>query len=64
MSHQPDEVYDLGPQSHLAVSFEAPEYTTGEWRGSILGYRESVHVHSGRAGALPGESRCNSAGAY
>src|SRR6202012_5380061 len=26
-SVQPDEIYNLGAQSHVAVSFESPEYT-------------------------------------
>ena len=26
---QPDEIYNLGAQSHVAVSFESPEYSSG-----------------------------------
>ena len=29
---RPDEIYNLGAQSHVAVSFEAPEYTANSTR--------------------------------
>lgn len=43
---QPDEVYNLGAQSHVAVSFEIPEYTfdiTGQGAIRLL---EAVRIHA------------------
>jgi GDPmannose 4,6-dehydratase len=42
---QPDEVYNLGAQSHVAVSFESPEYTAGS--DSFARVREKNAVLSG-----------------
>ena len=36
---QPDEIYNLGAQSHVAVSFESPEYTANS---DALGTLESL----------------------
>ena len=36
---QPDEIYNLGAQSHVAVSFESPEYTANS---DALGHLESL----------------------
>jgi hypothetical protein len=40
---QPDEIYNLGAQSHVAVSFEAPEYTANA----------DAHRHAAAAGGHP-----------
>ena len=41
---QPDEIYNLGAQSHVAVSFEAPEYTANSDALGTLRILESVRI--------------------
>ena len=41
---QPDEIYNLGAQSHVAVSFETPEYTANCDALGILRILEAVKI--------------------
>jgi GDPmannose 4,6-dehydratase len=41
---QPDEVYNLGAQSHVAVSFESPEYTANSDALGTLRMLESIRI--------------------
>jgi len=41
---QPDEIYNLGAQSHVAVSFEAPEYTANSDALGALRILEAVRM--------------------
>ena len=41
---QPDEIYNLGAQSHVAVSFEAPEYTANVDAIGTLRILEAVRI--------------------
>ena len=41
---QPDEIYNLGAQSHVAVSFEAPEYTANSDALGTLRILEAVQI--------------------
>ena len=41
---QPDEVYNLAAQSHVGVSFDAPEYTGDVDALGVLRILESIHV--------------------
>lgn len=41
---QPDEVYNLGAQSHVAVSFEEPEYTTNSDALGALRLLEAIRI--------------------
>lgn len=41
---QPDEIYNLGAQSHVAVSFESPEYTANSDAMGTLRLLEAIRV--------------------
>ena len=41
---QPDEIYNLGAQSHVAVSFESPEYTANSDALGTLRVLEAVRI--------------------
>ncbi len=41
---QPDEIYNLGAQSHVAVSFESPEYTTDVVAVGTLRLLEAIRI--------------------
>ena len=40
----PDEIYNLGAQSHVAVSFESPEYTTNSDALGTLRILEAIRI--------------------
>ncbi|SVE27305.1 uncharacterized protein METZ01_LOCUS480159, partial [marine metagenome] len=40
---QPDEIYNLGAQSHVAVSFQSPEYTANTNALGALRILEAIH---------------------
>ena len=41
---QPDEIYNLGAQSHVAVSFEAPEDSARDLEAMIPYFRELLNA--------------------
>ena len=41
---EPDEIYNLGAQSHVAVSFESPEYTANSDALGVLRILEAVKL--------------------
>ena len=60
---RPDEIYNLGAQSHVAVSFEAPEYTANcDALGTLrileavrmLGLTESTRIYQASTSELYG----------
>lgn len=47
---QPDEIYNLGAQSHVKVSFEAPEYTADVVGSGTLRLLEAMRDYAERSG--------------
>ena len=45
-SIKPDEIYNLAAQSHVAVSFEVPEYTANADALGALRILEAIKFHS------------------
>ena len=41
---QPDEIYNLGAQSHVQVSFETPEYTANSDAVGVLRMLEAIRI--------------------
>ena len=41
---QPDEIYNLGAQSHVSVSFESPEYTANSDALGVLRILEAIRI--------------------
>jgi len=41
---RPDEIYNLGAQSHVAVSFETPEYTANSDALGTLRLLEAIRI--------------------
>ena len=41
---QPDEIYNLGAQSHVQVSFETPEYTANSDAIGVLRFLEAIRI--------------------
>lgn len=43
---EPDEIYNLAAQSHVAVSFESPEYTTDINANGVLRILEAIRINN------------------
>jgi len=50
---QPDEIYNLAAQSHVAVSFQQPEYTVDVDALGVLRLLEAIRDYASRTGATP-----------